>query len=69
MFSYPKNDWKITAALFISGIVFLVLAFAYLPFIIVVPGKFATSFGLGSLLVLTAIASYKGFKEFLTFLF
>ena len=61
---FSNENWKIALGLIFAGFVFFCLSFAYLPFFLLFPSKFAASFTLGSILLLSGIALFKGLKEF-----
>lgn len=47
-----------------AGLVFMVIAFSiFLPVIVIAPSKFALSFTLGSLLVMSGFAALRGLKQ------
>lgn len=58
------------AAFLGSGVIFLVLAFTiFLPVIMLAPSKFAICFTIGSVLVLSAFVSLRGWRHQLTHMF
>lgn len=58
------------AALLAGGLGFLALAFSvFLPVIIISPSKFAICFTIGSMLILVAFASLRGYRNQLTHMF
>jgi Got1/Sft2-like family len=58
------------AAFMAAGIFFLAMAFLlFLPVIILAPAKFASSFTMGSVLIMAAFTALKGWRQQLTHMF
>jgi hypothetical protein len=58
------TQWTYFAALFGTGILFLILAFTiFLPMLILSPSKFALTFSVGSGLILASLGALKGWQQ------
>ena len=58
------RNWYYFGAFMLAGLIMLGIAFAVaLPMVVLSPSKFAFCFSVGSLLVLSAFASLKGWKS------
>ena len=62
--SNTLTNWKYFMGFFIAGIILIILAFAYIPFLLLAPQKFAGLFTLGSISILVSLGIIKG-KGFL----
>ena len=62
-------NWKYFAVFFILGSLLIFLSFCYLPFIILMPAKFAKVFTLGCISILISLGILKGFNSLLSTLF
>ena len=58
-------NWKYFAIFFILGCLLIFLSFCYLPFIILMPAKFAKVFTLGCISILISLGILKGFSSLL----